>query len=139
MRKENDASETNDHESKTMYTTAEREWYDPLRPAHIVQFVDNAMAEIYDQKSAAGPMYVRGSITRACEEAFRKALRLSENELAKQLADAEEERDGMLILLGSGGGLDMESATRLRRRIAIFKEAFAMTDKVIEESIIKKC
>jgi hypothetical protein len=135
MRKENDANKTNGHESKIIPITAARERFDPNRPAHIVDIVDKAMAEIYDQKSPTGPIDVCGSITRACEEAFRKGLRLSENELAKQLADAEEERDGMLILWGSCGGLDVESATRLRRRIATFKEALAMTDKVIEESI----
>ena len=96
--------------------------------------MDKAIGELYDLDRPVGRLSVRCIINRACEEAFRKALRLSENELAKQLADAQEERDGMLILFGSGG-LDLESATRLRRRIGTFKEALAMTDKVIEESI----
>jgi hypothetical protein len=76
-----------------------REGFDPLRPAHVVEIVDKAMAEVDDPKRPSGSMYVRGIITRACEEAFRKALRLSENEIAKQLADAQEEINEMLILI----------------------------------------
>ena len=138
MPKENDPNKTNDHESEGAPTSnAKREPFDPLGPVQIFDIVEEAMTEIYVQKSPAEPFDVYESISRACEEAFRKGLRLSENELAKQLADTQEERDGMLILFGSCGGLDLETATRLRRRIGAFKEALTRTDKLIEESIIR--
>jgi hypothetical protein len=116
MQKDNDRNKEKGYEVKIIPITAAREWFDPLAPAHVVDIVDKAIAEIYDQKSPAGPLYVRGSITRACEEAFRKALRLSENELAKQLAGAQEEINAMLFW-DAGGCLPLEAAIRLRRML----------------------
>jgi hypothetical protein len=90
---------TNDDKSESApISNAEREPFDPLRPAHVIEIVDKAMAEVYDPNRPARRLHVRCIINRACEEAFRKGLRLSENELAKQLADAQEEINEMLIL-----------------------------------------
>ena len=94
------AKMTNDDKSEgAPISNAKREPFDPLRPAHVIEIVEKAMGELYDPNRPAGSLYVRCIINRACEEAFRKALSLSENELAKQLADAQEEINEMLILI----------------------------------------
>jgi hypothetical protein len=82
--------------------------FDPLFPARTVEMVDHVVAAIYEMERP-GREYVRALITCACEEAFRKALTLSENELAKQLADALQEIKE-LILMG-GGPLDQKEGT----------------------------
>jgi hypothetical protein len=88
-----------DESEDARISNAKREPFDPLRPAHVIEIVEKAMGELYDPNRPVGSLYVRCIINRACEAAFRKALRLSENEVAKQLADAQEEINEMLIMI----------------------------------------